>query len=437
MTSSPAQPGERELDLVLVGATGFVGRLTAEHLAAQLALSDAPAPRVGLAGRSRARLAELRDDLGPVAAQWPLIEYDAHDTGGLRELAGRTRVVASAVGPYLRLGLPLVTACARAGTHYADLTGELLFVRRSADLAHEEAARTGARIVHACGFDSVPSDLAVLLTADRARADLAGGLEETVLLVRRLKGGFSGGTIDSARQQAIEAKADPWARNVLADPYALSPDRKHEPHQRRDPGASSLVDRVTRPLTRTVSQVVPVRRDRESGHWYGPFVMGPFNARVVRRSNALSGWSYGRGLRYQEVLDLGASPVAPVIGTGLAAGYGALFAALGNDRARPVVDRWLPKPGEGPSPQERDLGSFLMEVRATTVTGARYRTRFGAELDPGYAGTAAMFGQAALALTLDDLPGAGGVLTPATGIGAGLADRLRALGFTIDTQRLD
>ena len=213
--------GERTYDLLLFGATGFVGQLTAQHLAEHAP----PGVRIALAGRSSAKLETVRSSLGARAQSWDLLVADAADTDRLAELAAATKVVVTTVGPYAKFGMPLVAACAAAGTHYADLTGEVLFVRRSADAFHEEALRSGAKIVHACGFDSIPSDLGVLLTAQRARADGAGELGHTVLYVRRLRGGFSGGTIDSMRTQAIEMRASAADRTIVADPYGLSPVR--------------------------------------------------------------------------------------------------------------------------------------------------------------------------------------------------------------------
>jgi short subunit dehydrogenase-like uncharacterized protein len=405
----------RDLDVVVFGATGFVGRL----LAADLAAAAPDGVRIGLAGRSSDRLAAVRAALPSRAADWPLLVADAADPASLAALAARTRVVATTVGPYLRHGLPLVAACAGAGTDYADLTGEVLFVRRSIDDWHDVATSTGARIVHACGFDSVPSDLAVLLLADQARADGQGELTETLLRVTSMKGGVSGGTIDSARAQLEATAADPALQRVLDDPYSLSPDRAAEPA----PG-----DERDRTL---------VGRDGETGRWTGPFVMAPFNTRIVRRSNALQGHAYGRAFRYREVVDFGAGPLAPALATGTAAGLVAGMAAMRFGPTRAVLDRVLPSPGQGPAEEARRRGHFRMEVSTRTTSGARYRAAVAATGDPGYAATAVMHAESALCLALDRarLPVRAGVLTPATAIGHPLADRLRARGFEISVRR--
>ena len=404
----------RDLDVVLFGATGFVGRLTAEHLAR----SAPPGARIGLGGRSRERLEQVRAGLGPAAADWPLLVADTSDGASLRALAEATAVVATTVGPYARYGLPLVRACAAAGTSYADLTGEVLFVRDSIDAAHDAATASGARIVHACGFDSVPSDLAVLLAAGQARADGAGELAHTTMTLGSARGGVSGGTIDSVRGLVDEVRSDAARRRVVLDPYSLSPDRAAEP----DLG----------------SERDPVGVGYEDGRWNAPFVMGTFNTRIVRRSNALTAWSYGRTFRYREVVGVGRSPVAPLLAGAVAAGIGGLVAGLALPPSRFVLDRVLPKPGEGPSERQRDAGHFRVETLATTTSGARYRATVAAQGDPGYAATAVMLGQAALALALDGdrLPAAAGVLTPATGIGQPLVERLREEGFTLDVERV-
>jgi short subunit dehydrogenase-like uncharacterized protein len=399
----------REHDVVLHGATGFVGRLTARHLAAH-----AGEARVALSGRSKGKLLALRDELG---VDWPVLVADAGDAASLAGLAASTTAVATTVGPFAKHGLPLVRACAEAGTSYADLTGEVLFVRESAAAAHVRARETGARIVHAAGFDSVPSDLGVLLLHERVAADGEGTLEETVLLVVSMRGGVSGGTIDSMRTQVDVVKADPSLGRVLADPFALSPDRTAEP----DLGSQD-------------DPRLPAR-DPLLGRWVAPFAMAPFNTRIVRRSNALQEHAYGPGFRYREVMGVGRSPVAPVMAGAVAAGLAGVALGMALPPTRLLLDRVLPKPGSGPSEQAQRGGHFRLEVHTRTSTGARYVATVAAQGDPGYAATAVMLGESALCLGLDTLSSAGGVLTPAVAMGDQLVARLRARGFELSVSR--
>lgn len=404
----------RDLDLVLYGATGFVGRLTAEHLAR----SAPPDTRIGLAGRDAQRLTAVRDGLGAAAADWEVLVADSADATSLAQLCERTSVVATTVGPYLRHGLPLVQACARTGTHYADLTGEVLFVRKAADLHHETARGSGARIVNACGFDSVPSDLGVLLAHQQATADGAGELEDTTLVVESMRGGVSGGTVDSIRGIVDEVTRDAASRRLVLDPYALSPARDREP---------DLGER----------DAVGVRFDRELGTWVAPFVMATYNTRIVRRSNALQEWAYGRRFRYSEVMATGRHPLSPLLAAGTAVGTGAFGLGMVLPPTRFLLDRLLPAPGEGPSEKTRQNGRFRVRVHARTSSGACYDAVVAAQGDPGYAATAVMLGQSALCLALDAgrLPAGGGVLTPATAMGPALVERLRAAGFTLEVAR--
>ncbi len=415
---------DREFDIVLFGATGFVGALAAAHLATVAG----PEVHVALAGRSMARLETVRGQLAGTAGSWGLLEVDATDTKGLASMASRTRVLATTVGPYSRYGKQVVRAAAKAGTHYVDLTGEVLFVRWTLDEVAAHARETGAKIVHSCGFDSIPSDLGVLLTAERAAADGQGTLRDTRLVVRSMKGGISGGTIDSLRQQANTTLHDPAASQVLHDPYALSPRRAEEPPQRpRRPGSG-----------RRLPGWAPAERDPETGHWLGLFAMAGYNTRMVRLSNTLTDWSYGRELDYHEVTDCGSGPAGRVAGAVMALGLGAVVSGMSWTASRAVLDRVLPKPGEGPSESQRAQGRFRMEISSMTTTGARYRTTVAAEHDPGYGGTAIMLMQSALCLALDGprLPQRSGVLTPATAVGDALVDRLRAQGFTLEVERV-
>ena len=397
----------RDLDVVLFGATGFVGKLTAEYLA-RAAPDDA---RIGLAGRSQERLEGVREELGARAADWPLIVADSKDGAALAELAARTTAVATTVGPYRRYGMALVEACAGTGTHYADLTGETLFMRETIERFDGSAKTSGARIVHTCGFDSIPSDIGVLVLHEAA-----GGLAETTLVVRRARGGVSGGTLASLKGTVDDVKRDRSLARVLGDPYALSPDRDTEPELGNE------------------ADLRGAEYSEELGTWFGPFVMAAVNTRVVRRSNALQEWAYGRDFRYREVMAFGSGLLGRAKALGVGGGMAALAAGLALPPTRLVLDRVLPGPGSGPKEDLVREGFFVIEIHARTPAGERWVCRVEAQGDPGYGATSVMLGQSALCLALDGarLPDRAGVLTPATAMGRVLADRLRAAGQTFD-----
>jgi len=414
---------QRELDIVLYGATGFVGKLTASYLA-----KSGGTARIGLAGRSAERLLAVRESLGDAAKEWPLITADASSPSSLNDMAARARVVVTTVGPYTKYGLPLVAACAAAGTDYADLTGETMFVRESIDTYHKQAVDTGARIVHACGFDSIPSDLTVYALFEQARKDGTGELGETNFVLRAMAGGVSGGTIASMMEVMATASSDPEARRAMNDPYTLTTDRAAEP----DFGHQSDT---------------PWRRGREiapelGGVWTGAFAMGAPNARIVRRSNALLDWAYGNKFRYAENMSVGSSVVAPVaaaLGTATNAAILGLGSRYFNKLPRGVLERIAPSPGTGPSERARENGHYRVETYTTTTSGARYRTTMAQRGDPGYKATSVLLGECGLALALDRdrLSDLRGVLTPAAAMGDVLLTRLPAAGATLNTVRLN
>ncbi|OBB43240.1 trans-acting enoyl reductase family protein [Mycobacterium sp. 852002-51961_SCH5331710] len=413
---------QREFDIVVYGATGFVGKLTAEYLA-----RTAPEVRIALAGRSHDKLVAVRDSLGGKAASWPLITADASQPSTLNAMAAQTRVVVTTVGPYARYGLPLVAACAAAGTDYADLTGEPLFMRDSIDQYHEQAAGTGARIVHSCGFDCIPSDLTVFALHRRAQQDGAGELTDTNLVLRGFKGGVSGGTAASLIEVMREAAGNPEARRLMNDPYTLSQDRANEPEFGGQPDLR----------WRRGAEIAPELR----GYWFGPFAMAAVNTRIVRRSNELLDHAYGRRFEYGEQMSMGKSALAPVASALSAAGNTATM-ALGTRFFHRVpnklVERVLPKPGTGPSERVRESGYYDVETYATTTTGVRYRAVMSQKGDPGYKATSVLLGESALALALDrdQLSDLRGVLTPAAAMGDALLTRLPAAGVTLTTERL-
>ncbi|TVS77691.1 saccharopine dehydrogenase family protein [Mycobacterium helveticum] len=418
MTATP-----REFDIVVYGATGFVGKLTAEYLA-----RAGGGARIALAGRSAQRLRAVRDTLGESAQSWELLVADASSPSTLDEMAARTRVVVTTVGPYTRYGLPLVAACAAAGTDYADLTGEAMFVRDSIDLHHKQAADTGARIVHACGFDSVPSDLSVYALYRAVRDADAGELTDTDLVVKSFSGGLSGGTIASMMEVLNTASTDPDARRQLADPYTLTPDRHAEPELGPQPD-------------------LPWRRGRQiapelAGLWTAGFVMAPYNTRIVRRSNALLDWRYGHRFRYSESMSVGSSPVVAPLASAVVTGMAGATFGLGSRYfrllPRRLVERVAPRPGTGPSAAARERGYYRIETYTTTGSGARYVARMEQRGDPGYQATSVLLGECGLALAMDrdKLSELRGVLTPAAAMGEALLERFPAAGVSLRIDRL-
>lgn len=412
---------ERELDIVLYGATGFVGKLTAQYLA-----RAGDGARIALAGRSTERLREVRNTLGDAAADWPLLTADASQPATLKAMAEQTQVVTT-VGPYAKYGLALVEACATAGTDYADLTGEPQFMRTSIDLFHKQAIDTGARIVHACGFDSIPSDLSVYALHRKTTEDGTGELGDTTFVLREFRGGFSGGTVASMTELLRDASSDPHVRRLLSDPYSLSTDRGAEPDVGPQPDLP----------WRRGSAIAP----ELAGAWTAGFLMAASNTRVVRRSNALQDWAYGRRFRYSEAMNVGQSFVAPVASAALTGvltatfGLGSRFFKL---LPRRLVERVAPKPGTGPSEAARERGYYKAETYTTTTTGARYVATMAQRGDPGYKATSVLLGESGLALALDRdrLSDLRGVLTPAAAMGDALLARFPGAGVSLHTTRL-
>ena len=403
----------RELDVVIYGATGFVGRQAVAYLAER-----SGGLRWALAGRSRERLEAVRAAAGAAAAGAAIVVADAHDADALDALAAGTRVVASTAGPFSRYGDALVDACVARRTHYVDITGETPWVRGLIDRHHERAAREGTRIVPCCGFDSVPSDLGAALVAREVRARHG----EPCVAVRAcfsIRGGLNGGTLASALALFDDGLARRAADPFLLNPPGTAPDRD-DPDD-RDP-------------------VVP-HRDADFGGWVAPFVMGPVNTRVVRRSAALLAddveAGFAPGFRYREWLRAGPGAAGALAAGGIAAASVAGGAALRLAPVRALVRRIAPAPGEGPSARTMDDGGFRCELVGRSAGGHVVRGRIAGRGDPGNRATTRFVCEAALALAgaPDALPGGagrGGVLTPATALGTVLAARLRAAGMTVE-----
>jgi short subunit dehydrogenase-like uncharacterized protein len=407
---------DRPYDLVLWGATGFTGALVAEYLLRQHGARAAL--RWAIGGRNQAKLEQVRDRLAGVdrtAAKLPIVLGDSGDRPSLDALARQTRVVCSTVGPFSRHGRELVAACVEAGTDYCDSTGEPQFVRAMIDAHHERAKATGARIVSCCGFDSIPSDLGTLMMQEAARTAHDSHCVEVKHFVSVRGGAISGGTAASMVQLMDEAAKDPSVRRVMSDPYALDP-------------------AFDGPRTRGMD-LHGVDWDADIGRWTGPFVMAGINARVVRRSNALFGYPWGRDFRYVEGMSFAPGAGGLLAAAAMAAGTAAVFGAMAVAPVRRfVAGRFLPASGEGPSKQRREKGSFTSRFVGVLQSGARMHGTVRGVGDPGYDETAKMLGEASMCLARDrdSTRTEGGVLTPASCMGMTLVERLRKQGMTFD-----
>jgi short subunit dehydrogenase-like uncharacterized protein len=404
----------REFDVIVVGATGFTGALVAEYFCDRYGVGKDL--RWAAAARNEQKLAALRDSLGSAAASLPLIVADTLDAASMRSLANRTRVVLTTVGPYARYGSELVAACAESGTHYCDLAGEVQWIRRMID-AHDATARqSGARIVHCCGFDSVPMDIGAWFLQQEAQQRYGAYCDSIVLLVKAMKGGASGGTMASMMNVMREARADKEVARVLARPYSLNPEA-----ELRGPDSGDQRG---------------VRFDTDAGSWTAPFIMASVNTRVVRRSNALLGYPWGDSFRYHEAIRTGPGIGGWTRSAMITAGLTGLVGAASFDWSRGLLERFvLPKPGTGPDAAAREKGFFNLEQIGHLPDGHQIRSRITGDRDPGYGSTSKMLAESAACLALDDLESAGGVLTPAAAMAAPLLQRLRAnAGLSFETR---
>jgi short subunit dehydrogenase-like uncharacterized protein len=396
---------DKIFDIIVYGATSFVGQIITRYMHEQFADGSIT---WAIAGRSLRKLQMVSDTIGLSGVE--LIVADAADENALAKMCARTKVVMSTVGPYALYGDLLVQVCAATGTHYCDLTGEPQWIRKMQS-RHEAAAKaSGARIVHCCGFDSIPSDLGVHFLQRHAREQFGQPCDRIAMRVVSLKGGASGGTIASMINMVKEAVSDADLRRELKDPYSLCP-----------PGHTFSVPQ----------RDVQVEYEAASGGWIAPFIMAGINTRVVHRSNALSAEGYGSDFRYEEAV------VAPGKAMARATSWGANALMIG--LALPPV-RWLletlvlPKPGEGPSEKAQLEGGFDLMFVGSTANGGTIRCRLTGDRDPGYGSTAKMLSQAAACLA-KDVPGgvAGGFWTPASLLGDMLIERLQAhAGLTFE-----
>lgn len=411
---------EREFDVVIWGATGFTGKLTAEFLLERYGIGGEL--RWAIAGRSDTKLettrAALEAETGVSTADLPVIIANADDAASMNELAGRTKVVCSTVGPYALYGNHLVAACAAVGTDYCDLTGEAHWMRKMID-THEETARaSGARIVFTCGFDCIPADLGTYFLQSEMRARHGVAAQEVNFRVKGFKGAASGGTIASMLNMLEEASKDKEVMRVMGHPYGLNPRGEQDGPDSGEPIAPAY--------------------DSNWQQWTAPFVMGTIDTKVVRRSNALLGYDYGRGFRYNEATLTGDGPAGWAKASGVAASTAAAMGAMSIGPLRNLIAPRLPAPGDGPSKHARETGFFDIEFLGhhPTDPSKNLKSRVTGDRDPGYGSTSKMLAESAVCLAKDDLTSPAGMLTPAAAMGEALLLRLQkhaGLTFTIES----
>ena len=400
MTKSNAS---REFDIIVWGATGFTGALVAHYLLRQYG-SDGDL-RWAIAGRSQKKLDALRQELGVENGKLETIVADSFDADTLSDMASRTRVVLTTVGPYALYGSALVEACVENGTHYCDLAGEVQWIRKMIDQHQQRAAQTGARIVHCCGFDSVPMDIGVWFFQEEAKKRFGHYCDSITMLVKATKGSASGGTVASLINLIEESRKDRDIARILVSPYSLNPEGERDGPDQRD------------------QQNMVYNADAKS--WTAPFVMAAVNTKVVRRSHALLGYPYGKDFRYQEAVMTGDGAAGWAKGAAMTAALGSLVVGASYSVSRKLLQKFvLPEPGEGPDPEMQKKGFFNLMQIGVLADGTILKSRITGDQDPGYGSTSKMLSECAVCLAKDDLTIGGGIWTPASAMAEPLLNRL-------------
>lgn len=394
----------REFDIIVWGATGFTGELVAKYLLRQYGVGGDV--RWAIAGRSKDKLDALRVELDLNKEALETIVADSFDAGALAAMARRTHVVLTTVGPYALYGSELVEACVENGTHYCDLAGEVQWIRKMIDQHQARATQTGARIVHCCGFDSVPMDIGVWFLQEEAKQRFGEYCQSITMLVKATKGSASGGTVASLINLIEESRKDRSIARILVHPYSLNPEGEREGPDQRD------------------QQKVIYNADAKS--WTAPFVMAAVNTKVVRRSHALLGYPYGKDFRYQEAVMTGDGPAGWAKGAAMTAAIGSLVVGASFSATRKLLQKFvLPEPGEGPDAEMQQKGFFNLMQIGVLPNGERLRSRITGDQDPGYGSTSKMLSECAVCLAKDDIDVGGGVWTPASSMGKPLLERLQ------------
>ncbi|MGH1419837.1 MAG: saccharopine dehydrogenase family protein [Hyphomicrobiaceae bacterium] len=402
-----------EFDIVLWGGSSFVGKLIAEHLHQHYGVGGSL--RWAIGGRNKRKLQGTRASLGAGAEQLPIVVGDARDRQFLGTMVENTKVVLSTVGPYALYGKELIEVCARSGTDYCDLAGEIPFIQEMMDKHDDQARASGARILNCCGVDSLPSDLGVRALNEIAQQQFGCELEHVTTEVKSFKGGFSGGTILSLGNMRNDAARDEKTAAILDNPYAICPPDRRSGVKQPD------IDTVRR---------------APSGAWLGPFFMAIVNTRVVHATNAHLDYPYGTAFTYDEGWDVGGKTAAKILAVVSQMFYHAY--RYGPMRAF-MCATMLPKPGDGPSKMARESGSFEFYLFARTRLDHQLTLLVRGDRDPGYGSSSRMIAEVAVCLARD-LPKSalpGGFWTPGAAIANQIIPRLiekAGMQFALQTE---
>jgi short subunit dehydrogenase-like uncharacterized protein len=389
----------REFDIIIWGASGFTGRLVAEYLFKQYGTSGNL--KWAMAGRNQEKLETVRASIADTSV--PIVVADSSDEASIKQMVLRTKVICTTVGPYAIYGSKLVAACVENKAHYCDLAGEVQWMRQMIDKHQEAAQANGVKIVHSCGFDSIPSDLGVYFIQREAKAQKGQRAKKISMRVAAMKGGLSGGTYASLSNVMGQAQQDKSIYKVLTNPYGLNPTDQQEGEDCPD--------------------LMSVVFDKTSQSYVGPFIMAGINTKVVRRSNALSNYSYGKDFRYDEATLSGKGFKGKMRGI-LAAIPLMFMTAKPKSVLKSIANKLLPKPGEGPNKEQRENGFYNLRFYVTLEDGSSAMGKVTGDKDPGYGSTSKMLGETAVCLAVDELPKISGVLTPSVAMGDALLQRL-------------
>lgn len=397
----------QQYDIILFGATSFVGEILTGYMLEKYPVGGELT--WAIAGRSESKLSTLKASFGSAAEALTAIVADTSDQASVDAMVGSTKVIISTVGPYALYGEPVVKSCVTQGTDYCDLTGEPQWIKKMVDRYEDAAKTSGARIVHSCGFDSIPSDLGVYFLQEIAKERFGQYCSTVKMRVKTMKGAASGGTVASMMNMIKEATKDRELRKLLVNPYALCPPDH--------PFKTKQIDLKTPSY------------DNDMQAWVAPFVMAAINIRIVHRTNSLLANQYGEDFRYDEAMITGKSILGGVGAAAFSAGMGGFMLAAAIPPSRWLMEKTiLPKPGEGPSPEAQLAGYYDLRFVGKTHDGQTIRCKVTGDRDPGYGSTAKMLGESAVCLVKDinKTDKAGGFWTPASVFGHTIIERLEA-----------